>query len=138
MKTMILALVACLCLFGCTEEAYSDTAAVYPSSPTYGCVVVNDPAYGERQVCNTYYYYVGGVPYYYDTHFASWITPWGYYRGGRWFNGYYPGYHSYYGHGFYHPRGYYHGGGFRHLDHNYGRGGGGYHGGYHGGGGHHR
>lgn len=121
-----------LVLMGCAETTdqpvYTSSHTVSPDIQT-GCVVVSDD-YGDREVCNTQYYYVNGSPIYWDTAFGIWVSPWGYYRGGVWYRGYHPGWRNYYGHGYYHPRGFFHGGyhgGFH----------GGFHGGYHGGGGFH-
>jgi len=117
MKKLVLALVACLGLAGCADEYVAPVAA----SPA-NCFVVTDE-FGEREVCNTQYYYTNGGVIYWDSHFGVWVSPWGYYHGGVWTHGYYPGWHSYYGPGFYHARGYFHGG-YR---------GGNFHGGYRGG-----
>lgn len=142
-KLLFLLPLACL-LSGCAEDVYyQDPSATVNATKSYGCVNVWDD-YGEREVCNTYCYYVGADPYYWDAHFNIWVGPSGYWHGGRYFRGYYPGWHGYYHSGLYHPHGYFrapadsngHGGGRPppgHLDHNYGRGGGNYHGGGHGG-----
>ena len=117
MKKLALILVACLSLAGCADEYEGTPVAVSPTSPAYGCVVVTDE-YGEREVCNTRYYYSDGGVVYWDEHFGIWVGPNGYYRGGVFFPGIYPGFHAYYHRGWYRPHGYFHGG---------------YHGGYHGG-----
>ena len=128
MKKLALILVACLGLAGCANSNYRNEPE-YPSAPAYGCVVVADD-FGERETCNTYYYYENGELVYWDNHFGIWIGPSGYWRGGRYYWGFYPGFHAYYGPSFYHPRGFY---GY----HGAYRGSSGYHGGgYRGSGGH--
>lgn len=113
MKKWLLSLIVMFSLFGCV--AYAEPA-YYPAY-TNGCVNVCDD-YGCREVCGRYFY-SGGDLYYWDAHFECWIGPRGYWHGGVFYRGYYPGYHAYYGHGYYNHRA-------------YGRGG--YsHGGYHGG-----
>lgn len=110
MKKLSLILVACLGLVGCADEYYATPS--YPLSAgnqtQYGCVIVSDE-YGEREVCNTHYYYSDGGVVYWDAHFGIWVYPNGYWYGGRFWPGVYPGFHAYYHTGFYHPRGFYRG-----------------------------
>lgn len=117
MKSLLLALVACVGLAGCVEEGYYSDP---PVAPAYGAVEFCDD-FGCRMI-NAPYYYVGGDLVYWDAHFGVWIGPHSYWREGRWYGGSVYGYHGYYHGGFYHARGGW---------------GGGYHGGYHGGGGFH-
>lgn len=133
MKKLALILVACLGLAGCATEY--EVSEPTMSQPAYGCVVVTDE-YGEREVCNTNYYYVTGGVVYWDAHFGVWVGPGGYWRSGIWYRGYYPGFHTYYHAGLYHPHGYFHGGNRAGYYRHYGPGGfhsgGGFHGGFHG------
>jgi hypothetical protein len=135
MKNIIFSLVAVLMLVSCV--AYADPP-VPPSDPAYGCVVVEDD-YGEREVCDVQYYISPEGPLYLDSYFGVWIGAGGFWYGGVWHYGYYPGYWERY-HGFYHEHGFYNGHGFRgYYGHHFGGGGyhgGGSHGGYHGGGSH--
>lgn len=113
MKKFIIGLMAAFCLSSCL--VYADP--MYASAYSYGTVTICDD-YGCREVQDVRYF-VGsdGITYYYDVHFGVWIGPRGYWHGGAFYHGYYPGYHGYYHRGW------------------YGNGGGGYHGGgYHGGG----
>lgn len=109
MNKVALILVACLGLAGCEDSTYRNEPE-YPSPPAYGCVVVADDM-GEREVCDTYYYYDNGELVYYDAHFNIWVGNSGYWIGGRYHWGFYPAWHSYYGPSFYYPRGHfgYHG-----------------------------
>lgn len=128
---------------GCAEGiAYADPPPP-PSQPSYGCVVVED-SYGEREVCDTYYYISPEGAIYWDSAFGIWIGAGGYWYNGAWAYGYYPGYWGRY-HGFYHGHGFYNGHSRGYYGHHwsngsynghagYHGGGGGYHGGYHGGG----
>lgn len=120
-----------LFLAGCVSEPiYTSTvpSAYYANGAKYGCTIVTDE-YGSREVCETYYYPVSNGVVYWDPYFRIWVGPGGYWHGGVWNHGYYPGFRTYYGHGFYHPNGFSHGGGYR----------GGFHGGgFHGGHGGHR
>jgi len=129
MKKLVLVLAACLGLVGCADEAYYDHPAYPPEHAgwtQHGCVVVTDE-FGEREVCDTQYYYSEDGVTYWDAHFGIWVGPNGYWYGHSYFPGIYPGFHAYYHRGWYHPRGFYHGG--------YHGGGGGFHGGgFHGGG----
>jgi hypothetical protein len=103
MKKILLALLVCFGLTGCVSE---DVA--YAQGPVVQTVEVCDN-YGCHLV-NVQYY--NGYPFYYNAAYGVWISPgYGYYHGGIFYRGGYPGYH----------------GGFR----------GGFHGGYHGGGGFH-
>ena len=99
MKKWLLALVAAFSLSGCVM--YAD----YPASSE--CTTFCDD-YGCREVCSSYYYDSAGVMYYWDPHFGVWIGPHGYYHGGVFYHGYYPGYHVYYHRGWYGPHGGYH------------------------------
>jgi hypothetical protein len=125
-KLSAVALLAALTLsVGCVDEySYRET------TPYYGCVVISDEM-GEREVCDTEYYYTDDGVVYWDSHFGIWVMPNGYWYGGRFWPGVYPGFHAYYHSGFYHPRGYFHSyRGFSvHRGGSYGG---------HGGGGHHR
>lgn len=118
---------------GCADEVVSEpvhTSGV-PTRVGTGCVVVTDD-YGEREVCDTQYYYVNGGVVYWDAHFNTWIGPGAYWSSGGWHQGFYPGWHGYYGHGFYHSHEFYHGAhrdGYRNTPMR----GGGYHGTGHGG-----
>jgi hypothetical protein len=135
MKKLFLILTACL-MMGCVEEGviYSDPASqpTLVGVPSYGCAVVED-SYGEREVCDVYYYTTPEGVIYWDQYFNVWMGAGGYMRGGIWYHGFLPGYWGHYG-VWYHPHGWfgvhvyhgyygYHWGGFH----------GGYHGGYHGG-----
>jgi hypothetical protein len=110
MKKILLALIACVSLIGCAveEPAYAQVQVqTMEVCDNYGCHIV------EVQ-------YYGGYPYYYNAAYGVWISPgYGYYHGGIFYHGYYPGYRGYYGHG----------GGF----HGYSGGHGGHFGGGHGG-----
>lgn len=140
MKKLALMLVACLGLAGCAVEYVEPVDpmdAVISDRMQHGCVVVTDEL-GEREVCNTQYYYYDGGVVYWDAHFGVWVGPNGYWRNRAFFPGIYPGFHTYYHTGFYHPRGFYHGGRLADGD---GHGGGrpppmSYHGGFRGHGGH--
>ena len=102
MKKLILALLVCFGLTGCVVE---DTS--YAQGPVVQTVEVCDN-YGCHLV-NVQYY--NGYPYYYNAAYGVWISPgYGYYYGGHFYRGGYPGYHGYY-HGY---RGCYHGGGGYH------------------------
>jgi hypothetical protein len=119
MKKFIAGLIAAMCLSSCL--VYADP--VYAPAYYYGTVTICDD-YGCREVPDVRYF-IGsdGVTYYYDVHFGVWIGPRGYWHGGAFYHGYYPGYHTYYHHGWYGGHGgYYHGGGGYH--------GGGHHGGH--------
>lgn len=127
MKKFLLGLIAALCLTSCV--AYADPP-LPPPHPVYGCTMVED-SYGEREMCNVYYYDTDEGVVYWDPYFRVWMGAGGYWYGGAWVHGFWPGYYARYG-GFYHPHGFYHG-----YSHHWG--GGGFHhggGGYHGGGGH--
>jgi hypothetical protein len=120
MKHLFLALAACLCLSGCMiEPAYADPVGPYSNGTVEFC-----DDYGCRYVTGQYYYDSAGVLFYWDTGFGCWIGPHGYWRGGVFFHGYYPGYHNFYHGGYYHG---FHGGGYH---------GGGHYGGHGGHGGH--
>lgn len=113
----LLPVIAMLGVVGCTEREVVEPVATVAAAPTFatinsGCVVVSDD-YGEREVCNTQYYYMNDGVVYWDSHFGVWVGPGGYWRGGRWWNGYYPGFHEFYGHGWYHPHGFFRAGGVR-------------------------
>lgn len=137
-KALFLALP--LALGGCADE-YDTTVSTagYPIVGTVnnGCIVVSDEASGEREVCSQYYMVDGGYVYW-DATYGMWISPYGYYRGGVWNRGWYPGYREYYGRvGVWRGRGWYAGHGYftghgGYAPHGYR--GNGWHGGYHGGG----
>ena len=123
---LILMSVVGLSTIGC-GEVNADEEVVFPSGQAqYGCVVVADQ-FGERQVCSNYYIVNSGYVYW-DGFYGAWIYPHGgYWRGGRYYTGFIPGYYEHY-RSFYHPHGW-------HAAHGWHTGG--YHGGsYHGGGGH--
>lgn len=109
---------------GCADEVVTEPvyASAIPSQLGTGCVIVTDD-YGEREVCNTRYYYVNGGVVYWDANFGIWVGPGGYWHGGVWNRGFYPGWHNYYGRGFYRPRGFsgphggFHGGGYHGAPH---------------------
>lgn len=126
MKKFLLGLIAAFCLTSCV--VYADPPAPPPPAhPSYGCTMVEDD-YGEREVCDVYYYTSPYGVVYWDAALGIWVGGGWYYHGGVWVHGYWPGYWAHY-HGFYHPHGYF--GGYSHHW------GGGFHGGYHGGGGFH-
>jgi hypothetical protein len=107
---------------GCVETvATADPPTYYTGTfefcDDWGCRYITAP-----------HYYANGIVIYWDAHFGYWVGPHGYLVGGRWHQGFVPGYHGWYGAGFYHC-----GPGCYHGNHpgSYG-----YHGGYHGGGGH--
>ncbi len=100
-KKLILALLVCLGLTGCVEDA------VYAQGPVYRTVEVCDN-YGCHFVQVRYY---NGYPFYYNAAYGIWVSPgYGYYHGGVFYRGGYRGYHGYYGHGGYRGGGGYHGG----------------------------
>jgi hypothetical protein len=147
MKKLLTLIIGILMLgvVGCMEEeAYADPP-LPPAQTSYGCVVVEDD-YGEREVCDTSYYVSPEGVIYWDAAFGIWIGAGGYWNGGVWHYGYWPGYWERY-HTFYHGHGFYNGYSHGYYGHHYEHGsfhgggyhsGGGYHGGhsYHGGGGH--
>jgi len=91
---------------GCAENmAYADPLAP-PSATEHGCVIVED-TYGEREVCDVNYYIASEGPVYWDPFFGVWIGVGGFWYGGVWHYGYYPGYWKRY-HGYYHGHGFYH------------------------------
>jgi hypothetical protein len=126
-KLMMLLGVIAVSMIGCAD----DPPPPADSSVAYGCVEVSDD-YGNRDICDTQYYYTDTGVVYWDSHFGVWIGPEGWYREGVFYHGFYPGYREFYGHGYYHSGHgrYYHSGHYNH--------GGGYHGGHHSGGGHRR
>ena len=149
MKQLIIILACILSMItsiGCAEEtSYADPVLV-SSDPSSGCVVVEDD-YGEREVCNTTYYVTSEGPIYWDVNYGIWIGAGGFWYGGVWHYGYYPGYWERY-HGYYREHGYYHGYSHGYYGHHFNNGsfhgtnhhaesshGGTYHGGSHGGGG---
>lgn len=139
MKKLFLVLAACL-MMGCVEEAYVVPPGP-PVHPSYGCAIIEDE-YGEREVCDVYYYPTEYGVLYWDTTYGMWIGAGGYWRGGIWFHGYLPGYVRRYG-GFYHEHGYHWGYNRGYYGHHWGgawHGNPGFHGGFRGGspGGHHR
>jgi hypothetical protein len=91
MKKFIFSLMVALLLTSCV--AYAEPEPIVVNN----CVEYCDD-YGCREVCAPHYYYQG-VVYYWDTHFSCWIGPHGYYHGGIFYHGYYPGYRGYFGHG---------------------------------------
>lgn len=121
MKSLLLALVACIGLSGCVAEevAYADPPGQYRNGTVEFC-----DDYGCRYVNGQYYYDSAGVLFYWDANFGCWIGPHGYWYGGAFHPGFHPGYHGFYHRGYYHGSGGYHGGS---------HGGGGFHGGGHGG-----
>jgi hypothetical protein len=159
MKNILLVLIACIGLtagtIGCAENtAYADPVLV-SSEPATGCVVVEDD-FGEREVCNTTYYVTSEGPIYWDVNYGIWIGAGGFWYGGVWHYGYYPGYWARY-HDYYHEHGYYHSNSHGYYGHHFNNGsfhgnnyhgethhsggfmhheGGGHHEGSHGGGGH--
>ena len=97
MKYIFLIIFAVL-LVSC-EEYYEEPAIM---ADRIDCVKFVDD-YGEREVCNTAYYYdSAGDLVYWDAHFGVWIGHGFYYDHGVLFNGYYPHYHEFYHHGYYH------------------------------------
>lgn len=134
MKWMFAAILS-LFMLGCAEEMVYADPPLPPPQPTYGCAVVED-AYGEREVCDVYYYTSDDGVVYWDPYFSLWIGAGGYWRAGVWYHGYWPGYWERY-HVWYHAHGWFGAHGYRgYYGHHWGHSGGGYHGGYHGGGGH--
>src|SRR5665213_1222033 len=124
MKIKLIMLLCVMMVSGCV--GYDDPPI--DSSIQYGCVEVSDD-YGNRDVCDTQYYYTDdGSLIYWDAHFGVWIGPEGWYREGIFYHGFYPGYREFYGRGYYHSEHgrYYHGGHYNH--------GGGHYGGHHSGG----
>lgn len=108
MKKLFLALALCVGLTGCVVEG-----SVYDSTIYHGSVEFCDD-YGCRWVDAPYYYY-GDEVVYWDSHFGCWIGPSGYWLGGIYYRGAYPGYHGWYHYGRYHayphvvaPHYYYH------------------------------
>jgi hypothetical protein len=102
-----------LALMGCADE-YDTTVSTagYPALGVVnnGCIVVNDEAFGEREICSQYYMSNGGYVWW-DAAYSMWISPYGYYQGGVWRRGYPVGYQNFY-HGYYHPRGFFAGHGY--------------------------
>lgn len=96
MKKLFLALALCFGLTSCYAEVYDPT--VYRGNVEF----CDD--YGCRWVYAPYYYYDGAVVYW-DAHFGCWIGPHGYWTGGVYYHGYYPGYHGVYHQGYYHGPG---------------------------------
>lgn len=115
MKAILIA----LCLSLCACFADFDTV-VNPGVIHYGTFEFCDAEGQCRNVDGRYYYNNEGEIVYYDGVFGVWISPRGYWVGGIYRPGFYPGYYNHYQGHFYH------------------RGGGGFRGGYHGGGGHRR
>lgn len=69
-------------------------AYAHASDVQYGCVEFCDE-YGCRDVCDTHYYHDSdGVAYYWDGSYGAWVGPRGYWRGGAFHRGFYPGYHD--------------------------------------------
>lgn len=104
---LLFGLVAAFCLSSCL--IFTDS---YYSGPyQYGTITVCDD-FGCREAENVRYF-VGsdGETYYYDVHFGIWLGSRGYWHGGAFHRGYYPGYHTYYHQGWY--GGYHGGGGYR-------------------------
>ena len=147
MRTL-LSILALLVAVSATTGCYAeDTATVAVVAPVpgavvqYGCAMVIDQ-YGEREVCDSYYYVDNGSVVYWDPYFGVWFGSYGYWRAGVFYHGYFPAYYNRY-HSYYHPHGFYgthpHSWGTGHyyrMPHPSYHGGGGAHGGYHGGGGH--
>src|ERR1700678_1929149 len=73
-----------LALMGCADE-YDTTVSTagYPALGVVnnGCIVVNDEAFGEREICSQYYMSNGGYVWW-DAAYSMWISPYGYYQGG--------------------------------------------------------
>lgn len=93
MKFLALVLAAGISILGSTGcYVYTDPT---PTSTETGYVNYCD-TYGCREVYAPHYYTRTGDVVYWDTHFGVWITPHGYWRGGRWNHGYHPGYHHHY------------------------------------------
>jgi len=107
----ILILIACVVSMmvsvGCAEETSYANPVLVSSNPFSGRVVVEDD-YGEREVCNVTYYLTSEGPIYWDVNYGIWIGAGGFWYGGVWHYGYYPGYWERY-HGYYREHGYYHG-----------------------------
>jgi hypothetical protein len=123
MKNIFMFLVCVLMIstLGCVEADAQVAVETPTGQPLYGCVVVQD-AYGERQVCDAYYYNTAYGVVYYDNYFGLWLAPNGYWHHG-WHRGFWPGYYNHF-QTFQHTyhingsrgvwnggRGYYHGGG---------------------------
>ena len=118
MKKFLLGLILCLGLTGCYVEGYDYAPGAYSTGSVEFC-----DDYGCRFVTAPYYYDSAGVLFYWDAHFGCWIGPHGYWRGGAFYHGFYPGYHGWYHGGWYHVPHYY-GGGHYHYN-------GGHYGGHH-------
>jgi hypothetical protein len=96
---LLLSILCALSLAACVSE--------YPTGVRYGTVEFCEDSINCRYITGNYYYNGDGVMYYYDTAFNAWIGPNGYWLGGLYYSGYYPGLRSYYGdRGVYYHRGY--------------------------------
>jgi hypothetical protein len=139
MKKLIMAMLIAMSVMLASCVAYAQPVPVAPgASPQYGCFVVED-GWGEREVCNAYYYTTDVGPVYWDSFYSSWIGGGYYWFGNVWYRGYWPTYYGRYG-SFYHYHGWYGSHGYRGYYGSHWSGGhygGGYYGGYHGGGGWH-
>lgn len=119
--------------------AFAQPVPISPNeSPRMGCSIVED-VYGEREVCDTYYYISDLGVVYWDTYYLSWVGGGYYTRAYTWYPGFWPNYYSRYGsyyrfHNWYNShgyRGYYgHHWSSNYGGHGYGRGYGGYRGGH--------
>ena|ERR1700722_11310766 len=98
MKT-ILALVACLGLVGCTEEAYVVPPNVGADHVSVGVVNVCDDTNTCTDINSQYYYDAAGDLYYYNN--GYWIGSGGYWYGRNYYHGFYPGYRGVYNRGYY-------------------------------------
>ena len=143
MKKLLTALML-LVTVSFASGCYADEGVVEVQAPVsgaavqYGCATVVDQ-YGEREVCNSYYYVDNGSVVYFDPYFGVWFSSLGYWRGGVFYRGYFPAYYNRY-HSLYHPHGYFNvhphswGSGhyyrMPHPSHGGNHGSGGYHGGH--------
>ena len=111
--------------YSATSHAQEDTSSIQDISedqvpdgnPQYGCVIIVDQ-WGEREVCNTYFYPMGYGALYWDPFFSLWIGPHGYWRDGAYNHGLWEGYHDHY-RALYRPLGWHtgHDGWWTHAEH---------------------